>query len=59
MTQIEFYLPPPITAQQAAAILGKIGGQARARNWTEQRNAVARQIRDEMHLPPSPALKGN
>lgn len=56
MIQIELYLPPPITAHQAAAILGKLGGQARA---VAQRKPIlerAAQIRDELHLPPSPAL---
>lgn len=56
MTQIELYLPPPITAREAAAALGKLGGQARAASQRKPVLERAAQIRDELNLPPSPAL---
>lgn len=56
MIQIELYLPPPITAHQAAAILGKLGGQERARRNREPIRTTTRKLRQETGLPPHPAL---
>lgn len=56
MIQIEFYLPPPITAADAASILGQLGGQARAKQLREPIRETARQMRAELNLPPDPRL---
>lgn len=57
MTQIELYLPPPITAQQAAAIIGRLGGKARAEQVRAPIRAKACEIRNELKLPPHPGLR--
>ena len=50
MTQIEFYLPPPITAHEAASIIGRLGGQARARKLREPIISTTKQLRRECGL---------
>lgn len=57
MIQIEFYLPPPITAQDAAAILGKLGGKARAAKARAPYLAKAREIRTQLNLSPDRRLE--
>lgn len=57
MTQIELYLPPPITAQEAASILGHLGGKARAEQSRAPIWAKACEIRAELNLPPHPGLR--
>lgn len=57
MTQGEMFLPPPITAQQAAAIMGRLGGKARAEKVRAPIRAKACEIRIEMGLPPHPGLR--
>jgi hypothetical protein len=54
--QIAFWLPPPITAHEAAAIIGKLGGRARAERARIPIRKTAQQIREELHLPPDPRL---
>jgi hypothetical protein len=56
MTQIELYLPPPITAKEAAAILGHLGGKAMAEQTRAPIRAKACEIRSELNLPPHPGL---
>lgn len=58
MTQIELYLPPPITAAQAAAILGHLGGKARAEQARAPILAKARELRRERGLEPDQRLGG-
>lgn len=58
MTQIEFYLPPPITAHEAAAIIGRLGGKARAEKVRIPIRAKARELRREAGMDPHPALGG-
>ena len=55
--QIELYLPPPITAREAAAILGHLGGKVRAQRLREPILKVARRMREELKLPPHGALQ--
>lgn len=57
MIQIQFYLPPPITAHEAAAIIGRLGGKARAEKARAPIRAKCRAIRDELGLPQHPALE--
>jgi hypothetical protein len=56
MTQIELYLPPPITAKEAASILGHLGGKARAEQARAPIRAKCREMRDQMGLTPHPGL---
>jgi hypothetical protein len=58
MIQYQLVLPPPITAAQAASIIGRLGGMERARRELERKLAVGRQIRAELHLAPDPRLRG-
>lgn len=55
--QFVMVLPAPITAHEAAAILGKRGGQERARRNREPILSKARELRRECGMPPSPALR--
>jgi hypothetical protein len=57
MTQIELYLPPPITVQEAAAIIGRLGGKARAEKARAPIRAKCRELRNQMGLPPHPGLR--
>lgn len=57
MIQIEFYLPPPLTAAEAASIIGRLGGQARARQVRGPILAKAAEIRRELNMPRHPALE--
>jgi hypothetical protein len=50
VTQIELYLPPPITAHEAAAIIGHLGGKARAEKARAPIRAKCRELRDELGL---------
>jgi hypothetical protein len=56
MTQIELYLPPPITAHEAAAIIGRLGGKARAEQMRAPIRAKANQLREELGLAPDRRL---
>lgn len=58
MTQIELYLPPPITAREAAAFLGHLGGKARAEQARAPILAMARQLNRELNRPDDPRLGG-
>lgn len=58
MIQIELYLPPPITAQQAAAILGHLGGKAMAEKARAPFRAKAREIRSDLNLSVDRRLAG-
>lgn len=55
--QIAMYLPPPITPANAASILGKLGGEARARQIRERFRRKALQLRNELHLGEHPGLR--
>lgn len=57
MTQIELYLPPPITAHEAAAILGRLGGQERARRDREPIKAKTRELCVELGKPIPEAIQ--
>ena len=56
MSQIEFYLPPPITAHEAASIIGRLGGKARAQQQRIPIRARTQQLRQELGLKPDPRL---
>lgn len=56
--QILMWLPPPITAHEAAAILGRLGGQERARKARAPILAKASAIRRELGLDPDQRLAG-
>lgn len=55
--QFVMVLPAPITAQEAAAILGQLGGKARAERARAPILAKARKLREELNLAPMEALQ--
>jgi hypothetical protein len=55
--QFVMVLPKPITAHEAAAILGKLGGQERARRNREPIKAKARELREQLGLAPREELQ--
>jgi hypothetical protein len=55
--QFVMVLPPPITAHEAAAILGRLGAKERARREREPIKAEARELREQLGLAPREELQ--